>query len=341
MRPAHGDAQGWIVVAEKRWRFNDTVLARPLDWDAHEAAEREFADAERDRLLYVAATRAKKQLIVARYEVAEDSPWGPLYQYLEGGHTQIDLPIRDAPAPAGLTRSADSIQADVERIDAARRQLALPAWRAAAVTSRVKGVELLDDGTGAPARALDDTGGLAWGRLVHASLEIAGRGLSDDALRAACKALLEDQELAEGLADRHEALERLVAVVETVTRSDLWQRAIRAEQRLVEAPFAIAMPAGDPALRLGRTDAAAHHDLPPDTALEIVEGIIDLVFREDGRWIIVDYKTDREGAALDPGRRERYQAQVDLYAACWTRITREDVDERCLLFVADGSLHTW
>ena len=43
----------------------------------------------------------------------------------------------------------------------------------------------------------------------------------------------------------------------------------------------------------------------------LVEGVVDLAFEEDGRWVAVDYKTDRELA----GAEEHYRRQVAMYAA--------------------------
>ena len=42
----------------------------------------------------------------------------------------------------------------------------------------------------------------------------------------------------------------------------------------------------------------------------LVEGYVDLAFRDGGSMVVVDFKTDRE---LD-GALERYQKQVSLYA---------------------------
>jgi ATP-dependent helicase/nuclease subunit A len=44
----------------------------------------------------------------------------------------------------------------------------------------------------------------------------------------------------------------------------------------------------------------------------MIEGVVDLAFEENGRWIVVDYKTDREIAAdgLD-----RYRRQLAVYVA--------------------------
>jgi ATP-dependent exoDNAse (exonuclease V) beta subunit len=50
----------------------------------------------------------------------------------------------------------------------------------------------------------------------------------------------------------------------------------------------------------------------------LLEGIVDLAFEEDGRWQVVDFKTDREIDALGE---ERYRRQVALYAAAIQQAT--------------------
>jgi len=75
-----------------------------------------------------------------------------------------------------------------------------------------------------------------------------------------------------------------------------------------------------------------------------MEGVIDLAFREEGRWVIVDYKTD---VGTDPGfpaRKMAYRRQVDLYASAWEDMTGEPVAERVLLFTArpgEGAEERW
>jgi ATP-dependent helicase/nuclease subunit A len=68
---------------------------------------------------------------------------------------------------------------------------------------------------------------------------------------------------------------------------------------------------------LGRAAAAERHGKcrreAPVTLLSsggMVEGIVDLAFEEDGRWIVVDYKTDREVASQGEAM---YRRQVAAY----------------------------
>jgi ATP-dependent helicase/nuclease subunit A len=62
----------------------------------------------------------------------------------------------------------------------------------------------------------------------------------------------------------------------------------------------------------------------------LVEGVVDLAFREDGRWLVVDFKTDRarEGTRGLPA----YVAQVRIYARAIERATGEPAGAM-LLFV--------
>ena len=53
----------------------------------------------------------------------------------------------------------------------------------------------------------------------------------------------------------------------------------------------------------------------------VVEGVVDLAFEEDGRWTVVDYKTDRELAAVGE---EQYRRQIAVYVAAIARATGKD-----------------
>jgi ATP-dependent helicase/nuclease subunit A len=336
-RPAHGKAEGYIVVAEKRWRFNDTVLARPLDWDQHQAAEEAFIAAERDRLLYVAATRARQELIVARYDVADESPWGAFHQFLEAGHEALIFPALDAPEPARLSRTATDLMAEAAHVRAQRHALSNPRWRADAVTRRVKQGAPLQPVTGLADDEIE--AGMAWGKIIHALLELAARGARGGALRSAVETALRGEDAPLRWHHDPERVQQAVETVERVIASDTWRRAQAADRMLVEAPFAVAWSTAEYRALIAsvRGPGAAQIGAP----VEIIEGVVDLAFLERGAWTLVDYKTDQEGRNMDPDRRAVYQAQLDMYAACWTRVTGEPVGERILLFLADDEALRW
>jgi ATP-dependent helicase/nuclease subunit A len=290
--------------------------------------------AERDRLLYVAATRARNELLVARYDVPAESPWGAFHEYLEGGHEALILPQLDAPEPARLTRSASDISAETEQVRAHRQSLSAPGWRADAVTRRVKPSAVTVEAAGSGVTQVEF--GMTWGKIVHSLLELAAQGVSPETLRQAAESAFRGEDVPAEWHDDRAKIDEAVETVARVIRTDVWRQAQAARTMLAEVPFAVAWPAEDYRKLVASIPGA--RALAP---IEIVEGVIDLLFREGEAWTLVDYKTDREGADMDPDRRAGYKAQLDLYAACWTRITGEAVKERILLFLADETAVRW
>ncbi len=56
--------------------------------------------------------------------------------------------------------------------------------------------------------------------------------------------------------------------------------------------------------------------------LVIWNGIMDVIYSKDGRWHIVDYKTNADGSELDT----KYQAQLSAYIKAFKATTGEDAD---------------
>jgi ATP-dependent exoDNAse (exonuclease V) beta subunit len=134
--------------------------------------------------------------------------------------------------------------------------------------------------------------GAAFGALVHAVLAEAPFESSLESLDGL--ALAEARALGMSDVDASAA----IRVVKRVLAHDLLMRARSAAARGAcrrETPVTYAMPEGT-----------------------ILEGVVDLAFEEDGRWTVVDYKTDFELAAAGE---ERYRRQVALYASAIARAT--------------------
>jgi len=204
----------------------------------------------------------------------------------------------------------------IEEITSKRNALAIPSYRAAPVSDLIKGEGFRLSGRGR---------GRDWGSAVHQALEAAGRGAAGDALARVCRAaLLENGRPSNG--GEPDELAELITLVESVVRSPLLARARLAERLLSEVPFALPRPLDGP-----------DRPLPG-----VVEGVIDLAFREAGGWVIADYKTDE---VADPAELDRrlavYRAQVDLYAECWEGLTGEPVKERVLYLTAQNRTESW
>ena len=75
--------RGFLRICATVGEFNQQVLAYPVGWDQHAAQETLYQDAECNRLLYVAATRAGSRLMVTqRANANKRNPWSPLEEYL-------------------------------------------------------------------------------------------------------------------------------------------------------------------------------------------------------------------------------------------------------------------
>jgi len=378
-RRADGTAVGWLDVSEQRGGYGGaTPLARPPEWSAKEAAEERFDQAEQVRLLYVAATRPRDELVVARRpDHIEESPWSRLDPWLVTHGTEL-APEPDTPRPR---EALHDTPAEIARRvgDAAERlrRMTEPSFRHVTVTEVAKAG--VGEGRGASVTVAGaDRGafrGYSWGSAVHGALAAAASDDSEVTLRAACRALLIEH--GRPLDDHGEPreVEELVALVRSVRASALWRRAAEAGRVLVEVPFAAPgatrppeppprpveplredpsrpqkqldlFGGADPSVS-GRaappvTDPAeAEGGGEPDPVPAVLEGVIDLAFREREGWVIADYKTDVGTDPEFPARVEAYRRQVDLYAEAWARLTGEPVKERVLFFTTQGRVEAW
>src|SRR5690348_6912745 len=109
------------------------VLAQPPEWDAMVRDEGAFQSAERMRLLYVATTRAKRELVVAQCErsnskgaIPDSSAWSSLAPTLDAMGTQMDLVASAAPGRRRVTRAVASVQAAIAEAALRRSAAAEP-----------------------------------------------------------------------------------------------------------------------------------------------------------------------------------------------------------------------
>ncbi len=279
------------------------LLALPQQWDTFEQTEAKFRDAEKIRLMYVAATRAGKRLVITRREKGQHyNPWN----FFDKKITDVP-PIPDpGPQEPMFREEVEVIDEDVARVIADGPQQWAAALTPTYRTAAAKAIALATDGT----LRTGGEHGTEWGTVIHTLLQTARIDPHADLLALAGDALLE-QGLETALA------EEAVNTVRSVMESALWKRASAASEFLVEVPFEILMPERE------STDAS------PGL---LVRGAIDLAFLEPEGWVIVDYKTDRRPAARVEELVEKYRPQVQMYARAWTAITGQAVHEAGLYF---------
>jgi ATP-dependent helicase/nuclease subunit A len=332
-RVGDGEAVGWLQVLDPGQRAG-RVIARPATWPDHEAAELPFQAAEEERRLYVAATRAEDELVIARCDgTGTSSFWADLHPALDtvGLSDEIRLVELSPPERETLETPPEVLAGRIEDAARAIADLAAPSYRALAITPRVHGSgpgAAREDPAGPEPPELPDTEvlylndpallppdapppeprGREWGSAVHRALEAAARGAEGAVLRAVCRdALVEFERPADPGTGEPAELDELVALVETMRAQPVWERVTGARRVLVEAPFSFAVGA-DEAARLGIADPAA---------VEVLDGTIDLAIQDpDGRWTVIDFKTD---ARRDPARERLYERQALLYAHALAR----------------------
>lgn len=297
---------GYMGISTSR-KVNDnfwlkTEVATPENWSAHQAEEQRFLDAEHDRSLYVATTRAACATIVSAGK--DNSNWASLVSSL-GDAQELKIPETvSAPAPSDPISFHPSIS---EQITKKWSQSLSPSY--SVTTAKKLGLK----GKSRPDWEASGDYGHEWGSAVHELLEVCHKSPKAD-LRPTALRLARDYNLGSSRADE------LINTVQSVTASDIWKRAQASKRCYSELPFETTIT-GD------------------DGKPQIVRGVIDLIFEEEDGWVIVDYKTDDVDKFQVDSAVNFYRNQVSKYAAFWEDFVRCPPIECGLFFTRISEYH--
>jgi ATP-dependent helicase/nuclease subunit A len=203
-----GRPQGYFAFHKPgTFQKKGPLLSYPVGWEAAAEEEKKYQEAEEQRLMYVAATRARDMLVISTYAGdTKNKPWKTLDASL-GAVPELEWPPasakiisrrspadkgeagpksgKQAPSPPPLPLVGEDrgeggrervviTKAELER---ARKAILANYEAAAAPTYQVETVtSLAKKEREAPARRRDTGLGLSWGRLVHQILEAIGSG---------------------------------------------------------------------------------------------------------------------------------------------------------------------
>ena len=304
-------ARGWLKIVKKSdFSYAEPIIGEHADWATHEANELPYVTAEEDRLLYVAATRARETLIVSRWDRKPgEGAWGKLAPFLANapelpvpsGATSTPTPV--APCDAATRDAADRIRAE------SHERANVPSWSITSATAEAHHIAQM---TRAVEAAADDPSkvvvpntsshradaGQAWGTLVHGLLEHAMRHehvTVEDLRRLGLWLTVEEPKL-------REVLGLAIDTVLQVAKAGFWVDA-KAAPHAVEIPFAF------------MDDTTKH---------AVMNGVIDLMFERQSAWHVIDYKTD-----LDVERTEAaYAKQTATYLKALTLVGANAGDAR-------------
>jgi ATP-dependent exoDNAse (exonuclease V) beta subunit len=282
---------------------------RTAGFDEADADCEKREEAEEIRLLYVATTRAKKRLVI---------PW-----FAEKGG-RIDLLARGfVPAASALVEVPDLElltvkKAETEKTEAKRGSAAQlidkrHAWEASRVEllARAAGSMLRKSPSKLSAESgpseeepIDTTRARAmdFGVAVHDALEVVNLQATEAEQRMQIEQFLE----LGGLSD--EDKRRAAEMVSNAIGSELLTRVRNAEQVYRELPFTQVLGNG------------------------LMEGKIDLLFREKDQWVLVDYKTDARVEI------EKYAEQLRAYEVALKQVAGIDLAQKLLFFLASGTI---
>ena len=335
-RMVHGEkgADGYLftVGGERNGNGKSQTYFETKDFPDEKAAENEALKAEGQRLVYVAATRARNALILCNrtkvYKGKEsiDSKWKPI---TEDGTPDIFWFLKE-----------NSVQERKAKTEA------LPAVDAALLYEQAEAGSALKDRTAQKATFRTET---------PSGLHLVSR--IDDA-----ETVETEPEQGNASGEKHE-YKRFPALLGTMTHKLMemmvssgnrmnYESAISEiirEYRTAETePF-------EPELKEALTKVATRirnggyeqtNGLPKDILTTLLQadavycevpfcyqdeeqnilwnGIMDVIYAENGRWHIVDYKTNADGSDLDI----KYQGQLAAYIQAFRKITGETADAR-------------
>ncbi|ASA19529.1 UvrD-helicase domain-containing protein [Paenibacillus donghaensis] len=301
-------ARGYFSIRRKRG-YQEDMIAHPLGWEELAERERLYVNAEKERLLYVAATRAKQIMIISRYpKKSANDPWGSFTNGIKENRELYDPEVMPE-VPLRYEKLHDE-KADENISRQWRSRLAQPTYETTSVTKLTK------SGAVQPPRPLAGRG-MAFGSVVHRCIELLGNDVESEQMNKHIQIIAEEEELNEMLIpDVH-------AMLEEVVKHPLWQRALVAKQRIHELP-----------LRTVRTsEVQESKSSPADTRAKTfyLKGVIDFLFEEEDGWVVVDFKTDiyEEGQQL--AFLEFYRPQVVAY--------REELERAFGLRVKEAGLY--
>ncbi len=294
-----GAVKGYFVVEEPSpFGYHQTTLAQPETWQEFQEIERQFLDAEFYRLLYVAATRAKHQLIISkRVKGPHWNPWRELVDNLpeyECDTDEINLVQTDV-RPVSENEYARGYQNNWPNLLKPTYQI---------ISSKDHIVDSFKP-VGAN-HANRDESALEWGNYVHSMLRLHIKHPELDIESVA-------QRIGETTNIGDEMKTRGIDMLRAVLNSSILKRARKSSQFFTEVPF-------------------QSFDIPSVPAIN--RGVIDLVFKENHGWVIVDYKTDAVSKKTLHARFAHYLPQINAYADQWARAVREPVVETGLYFVS-------
>ncbi|MGG1678069.1 UvrD-helicase domain-containing protein [Neobacillus sp. NRS-1170] len=295
--------------------YGNKEVAIPLKWENHKAEELTYLSEEEYRIIYVAATRAEKALIISSNGGNKKNPWNILFEI----DNMKELEILDL-----VRLEMNDASCEITLSDYQEKTGSKNAWLE---QSKLK---TYDHWTPTKEKDFSDItiereagGGKQWGSLIHDIFDKVVQGMDvshyiNIALNKFNLPMAREEEV-----NRY---------LDNFRSSSLWNELQAAEEILTEVPFTFKVEKSQQLYSLITLDSDDNHPF-------YVKGIIDLIYKKNGTWIIVDYKTDRAKQFEDYEKlQDFYSSQLNFYKHAWEVLTGEKVEGVYLYFLEPNRL---
>ncbi len=336
------EPKSWIFRISRpreKGNYNSTPFFVTNSFEDEKQKESINNIAENNRLLYVAATRAKNAVLVCRRLKADGSledgnPWKPFVDAAEDDFANLPAGTPEAPVARECAEIEKVYENPVKyregkltgEASKASFKIALPSkTKIKAKSAEEEHEEDLQHGTTTENAASTENGApkektgngrkdaAIIGTMVHRVMEV----LVSSGNRAEAHALVNDTvaEFGYPCPEKSEEYKTMLRDVIKIMQNgghpqtnglpqDILHELLSADEAYCEVPFCY-----------------KEHGEAGDI---IWNGVMDVIYRKDGLWHIVDYKTNAEGTDLD----RKYKGQLDAYIKAFKATTGQDADAK-------------
>ncbi|MFL6558161.1 MAG: PD-(D/E)XK nuclease family protein, partial [Bacillus sp. (in: firmicutes)] len=308
-------SKGYFTFTAKNG-FSDKEIAIPRGWETYKAEELEYLTEEELRIIYVAATRAEKAIIISSHAGNKKNPWSILFEVENIEEMELPKiePFTISSTPELITFS--EFQSKTIRKNAWLDQSKTKSFEYWSPTKDKDYSELITI-------ERESGGGKDWGTLIHDVFEkaVQGSDLSNYIKVALNKFKLPIKKEVE-----------VKTYLKNFQISPLWDELMTAEEVLTEVPFTLKVEKSHILYPLITKNPEEKHPF-------FVKGTIDLIYKKNGSWTIVDYKTDRAKHEEDYEKLQAfYSSQISFYKHAWEALTDEIVAKEFLYFLTPNRI---
>ncbi|WP_022761980.1 UvrD-helicase domain-containing protein [Butyrivibrio sp. AD3002] len=330
-------AEGYVfsLKGEKSADGNSYPLFGTSSFKDEKAAETEASKAETQRLIYVAATRARNVLIICNSvrlwggKERSDCKWKPIIE-----PSTPDIFETITKAPAKKKEKVEETPA-VKLYEMAQENCALNDRNAESMTysvespsklvlkSKLSDIDAIDANNVVPTDSKEAAGdnnkeaekekvpAALLGTMAHKFMEMLVSSRNHMDVSEAISEIIKEYRTHENERYEKTIADRLGKMASDIQNggyeqtngapNDILGTLLSADEVYCEVPF-------------------CYKDNNDGTT--IWNGVMDAIYNKDGNWHIVDYKTNADGNELD----EKYSAQLNAYVKAFKEITGEDAD---------------